>query len=342
MILYCLLIFHLTFTVIISSSSPIVLKLKETDQRTYTTNICMGGGDSLNCNDLHVALIENEISVYKNCRYRPSLSSSSKFISDLSSPSALYTDTVILIDPLTNETTSFETYIEEIFIKNNKKNGFFGLGRAKDNNNELSLINQLYRIANHKKAFYIDTKHKELIIGTYPSIANTRKIKFINFNSNNNEKKYVSKVDSAFFKGSNNEYLRYEINSMFEFCLSNSGIQVPKDFALFVFDNYLGHVIRNNTCKVVNNDGFLFVRCGWYYKYESDDNLNDITFIFDNKVSMRLSWENLFTKFDSEVYFLIVYNPHIDSFSFGYPFFNRYVMLVDEDRKQIGFYAHRD
>ena len=336
MILYCLLTFSFTFII----SSPIVLKLKETNQRTYTTNICMGG-DLLNCNDLQVALIENEISVYRNCRYRPTLSSSSKFIADLSSPSALYTDTVILIDPLTNETVSFETYIEEIFLQNNKKNGFFGLGRAKDDN-QLNLINQLYKIANDKKAFYIDTKRKEIIIGTYPSIISSRKIKFINFNSSVDEKKYVSKVDSAYFKSSNNEYLHYELNSMFEFCLSNSGIAVPKDFALFLFDNYLGHVISNNTCKVINNDDFLFVRCGWYYQYETDSNLTDITFIFDNKVSMRLSRENLFTKFDSEVYFLIVYNPHIDSFSFGYPFFNRYVMLIDEDNKQIGFYSHQN
>ena len=74
----------------------------------------------------------------------------------------------------------------------------------------------------------------------------------------------------------------------------------------------------------------------------NDTSLNDITFIIENKVSMRLSRENLFTEFEDDIYFLILYNPSVKEYTFGYPFFTKYVLLIDEDNKRFGIYSHNN
>ena len=331
----------LSLLIINISPEPIVLKLEETEYRVYTTNVCIGGGDTLICDDLHVVLNENDITVYNTCNYKPTLSITSKFIENLSDENALYKDTVILVDSITNESVLFEGVIKDMNVRKGSKRGLFGLGRDNDKD-VLSPLYQMYKIANDKKAFYIDTQRKEIVIGAYPQEVNKRKVKYFNFSDDNQSgNSFQLKMDSIYFKSKTHDYKQYNIPYTFTFCLNVNGLTVPRELAEFIFNDYLGYVIENQICKRVYTD-HIYVKCKKDYDYINDTSLNDITFIIESKVSMRLSRENLFVQFENDVYFLILYNPNVKEYTFGYPFFTKYVLLIDEDNKRFGIYSHNN
>lgn len=330
----------LSLLIIPISPEPIILKLEETEYRVYTTNVCIGGGDTLICDDLHIVLTDNNITIYNNCNYNPTLSITSKFVVNLSSDDALYKDTIILIDSTTNESVLFEGVIKDTDMRLGGRKGLFGLGRDNDKD-VLSPLYQMYKIANDKKVFYINTQRKEIVIGTYPPEVEQRKVKFFNFNNehNNNGNSFQLKMDSIYFKSNKYVYKQYNIPYTFTFCLNVNGITVPQDLAEFIFENYLGYLIENQICKKVYTD-HIYVKCKRDYDYINDTSLNDITFIIESKVSMRLSREHLFVQYEDDIYFLILYNPSVKGYTFGYPFFTKYVLIIDEDNKRFGIYSH--
>jgi hypothetical protein len=155
----------LSLLIIPISPEPIILKLEETEYRVYTTNVCIGGGDTLICDDLHIVLTDNNITIYNNCNYNPTLSITSKFVVNLSGDDALYKDTIILIDSTTNESVLFEGVIKDTNMRLGNRKGLFGLGRDNDKD-VLSPLYQMYKIANDKKVFLNNIKGERTYLKT--------------------------------------------------------------------------------------------------------------------------------------------------------------------------------
>ena len=242
---------------------------------------------------------------------------------------------------------SFLLLTNKVF--DNKYNSILGL-KYLDNNNLIinyNLIHQLYNNHNIKYcSFYIEFNNKNkgnLIIGNYPHLNEKEKYKIENF--------YLNKIDlnSKNFYYNINMYKLYYGNYLLNeeykitFSYENGLIKGPKYFQNYIENTFFNYYINLNKCnkfisnKLINN---IYYICN---DKEIIKNFKELNFrTRGNDFNFTLNYKDLFYNFNNKYYFLIFFvnndNDSNKNWEFGIPFFQKYKIIFDMEKKHIGYY----
>ncbi len=119
-------------------------------------------------------------------------------------------------------------------------------------------------------------------------------------------------------------------------------IDGSKDYYEKVYKNFFKDYLNKNICREVHlNDSLsrYYIECDDMIEYKNFPEL-----IFRNdflKYNFTFTYEDLFMKYKNKYYFLILFKWYIDKWNFGYPFFKKYQIFFDADRKIFGLYPNK-
>ena len=242
---------------------------------------------------------------------------------------------------------SFLLLTKKVF--ENKYNSIIGL-KYLDNNSLIinyNLIIQLFNSHNIKYcSFYIEFNNENkgyLIIGNYPHLNKKEKYKIENFLLNKinlNSKNFYYEINMYKFY-----YGNYLINEEYKitFSYENGLIKGPKSFQNYIENNFFNYYITFNKCyKFISNK----IKNNIYYFCNDKKILKNFKeLIFrtrGNDFNFTLNYKDLFYNFNNKYYFLIFFdNNDSDSnknWEFGIPFFQKYKIIFDMEKKHIGYY----
>ena len=207
----------------------------------------------------------------------------------------------------------------------------------------------LYQLKNRnkieKEVFslqYINNETGYLIIGDYPH----------NYDKNNYKEdnliyasvglpKEISQWSFVIDKIYSNDIL-IENNSNVNLNYEFGFIDGSKDYYEKVYLSFFQKYINDNICKEIQlNDSLsrFYIECDDTINYRSFPKLT-----FSNmflKYNFSFDHEDLFLKYNKKVYFLIVFRWFkSNKWNFGYPFFKKYQIFFDGDRKIFGLYLN--
>ncbi len=185
---------------------------------------------------------------------------------------------------------------------------------------------------------YLNNEEGELIIGGYPH-------------------EYDKKYDISKFKNTKAETRGAQVywDLRFQYFLSNK-----QNFRYFngQFDIAFGFIQANFIYKdYIINEFFQFKKSCMNYnnsKYDyficdSNENISDFPSLLLNNKELNFSFEfnykDLFIKKDNQIYFLIVFRNEysgIEYWILGKPFFKKYQLVFESDRKLIGIYIGKE
>ena len=182
-----------------------------------------------------------------------------------------------------------------------------------------------------------------LIIGNYPHLNKKEKYKIENF--------YLNKIDlnSKNFYYNINMYKIYYGNYLLNeeykitFSYENGLIKGPKYFQNYIENTFFNYYINLNKCnkfisnKLINN---IYYICNDKKIIKNFKELNFRT--RGNDFNFTLNYKDLFYKFNNKYYFLIFFvnndNDSNKNWEFGIPFFQKYKIIFDMEKKHIGYY----
>ena len=79
---------------------------------------------------------------------------------------------------------------------------------------------------------------------------------------------------------------------------------------------------------------------GWFFSNFDYRKLPKWTILFE-KFSLKLDPEDLFTFVEGNLFVLIASSPNRNLFHFGYPILNKFITIIDNNKKEIGFINHQ-
>ncbi len=196
-----------------------------------------------------------------------------------------------------------------------------------------------------KEVFSLEyTKENEgnLIIGDYLHYINNKQFKeddllYANVGLPKEITQWSFVIDKVYSNGfliENNT--KVQLNYEFGF------IDGSKDYYEKVYKKFFGDYIKKNICREVQlNDSLsrYYIECDEMIEYKNFPEL-----IFRNdflKYNFTFTYEDLFMKYKNKYYFLILFKWYIDKWNFGYPFFKKYQIFFDADRKIFGLYPNK-
>ena len=316
----------------------ITLNIIESSFKTYRIKVCIGSEEK--CDDLNLSFSLRDVSVYKNSKYKYEESKTCRKVYK-------YEDFYLLLDNL--RLPDFEGVIENTYVNFHydsviNKCGIIGLGKNKKDA-YVPIIEKIYSLLGGPRTFYIDTYKMVLGIGEYPEEYLKGNIKYCTMDNTKIgygcyfDSLYYKKTKSAQSENDQEEYVHLKIEETVLFDPAMNGITVPKETIENIIANYLKPLIDKRICTPRENTEFLYVRCKDSYDYEGDESISDLTFIFEG-FSLKLTKRELFSFYDDDVYFLIVFNKEQENITFGYPFLKKFAVVVDEESNRIGFYKY--
>ena len=207
-----------------------------------------------------------------------------------------------------------------------------------------NIINQLkQRKIINESVFYFtfnDYNNGDLIIGEYPHESNNDKFNkddFISFSiyiKDFNTQKYNFLFDKIFFND-----LEIENNIECDISIENGMIKVNKVLFEKIEEIFFEDYVKKNICeKVVLFNG--------NFSYICNEKLNvkkfkEVKFMI-RRINFILDGNDLFYKFENKYYFLIYYGNDSNNCVIGKPFFNKYTLIFEHDKKTIGFYNSKN
>ena len=207
-----------------------------------------------------------------------------------------------------------------------------------------NIINQLkQRKIINESVFYFtfnDYNNGDLIIGEYPHESNNDKFNkddFISFSiyiKDVNIQKYNFLFDKIFFNN-----LEIENNIECDVSIENGMIKVNKVLFEKIEEIFFEDYVKKNICeKVVLFNG--------NFSYICNEKLNvkkfkEVKFMI-RRINFILDGNDLFYKFENKYYFLIYYGNDSNNCVIGKPFFNKYTLIFEHDKKTIGFYNSKN
>ena len=196
-----------------------------------------------------------------------------------------------------------------------------------------------------KEVFSLEyTKENEgnLIIGDYLHNYNNKKFKeenllFASVGLPKEITQWSFVIDKVYSDGILIEnYTNVKLNYEFGF------IDGSKDYYEKVYKKFFGDYLNKNICREVQlNDSLsrYFIECDDMIEYKNFPEL-----IFRNdflKYNFTFTYKDLFMKYENKYYFLILFKWYIDKWNFGYPFFKKYQIFFDSDKKIFGLYPNK-
>ena len=133
-------------------------------------------------------------------------------------------------------------------------------------------------------------------------------------------------------------YKYYQINENYAtFDIGTNAIYVSKEFFDFLIDNYFSEQIKEQKCEVSQWSQYHFIKCEEDYNYIKDKRLGAISFVI-GKYTLKINPSILFSAFISKsTFFLMLYVETKRPWTFGYPLFNKYTVIFDDDKDIISF-----
>ena len=115
--------------------------------------------------------------------------------------------------------------------------------------------------------------------------------------------------------------------------------------ANFIYKNYLINEFFQfkNNCFIYNNTNYDYFICNSNEKISDFPKL--ILFHKDLNYSFEFNYKDLFIQKDNQLYFLIVFEKKSQSIEYwilGKPFFKKYQLVFESDRKLMGIYTEKE
>lgn len=317
------------------------LNIRKASANYITIPVCLG--IPRQCTDLVLSLVECDVVLFRSKDYFPDISETKSLILSIGADKVLYSDHLYFNDNLT---------INDLYItsgKNITKQGYLGLNRKRFEDFTLTvlfrapLIDRLYSKSGNKKIFYIDLNDLQLVIGDYPEVyfkkysqENKKIAKHCN-RINDRTSYYNCKGEMIYFTKANGNYAHHLVDSIITFDIGVNGIFVPKHFFDFLVNAYFFKQIQDQKCMVTGWSDFHFVKCEEEYNYLKDPSLHPISIVI-GKFTLKLEPKYLFSGFISKSnYFLMLYNENKKPWTFGYPLFEKYTIVFDDEKDIITF-----
>lgn len=326
--IYIYFLFNLLSVKTILAFSDFNFPLNKTNYNLFTIYTCFGKPQI--CGEALLSFLRTDIILYKNFNYKR------------------------ITPPIHEETTVYDGltlmngYRGQVYLPNVKftvtdtsynNNAIFGFGYLPPPNDQDTLINQLVVNFLRKKIFYIDTIENILVVGKYPNEQKLKQIKKCPIsNTKTYYRGYCCKIDSAYYLGTDNTFKQIMIESQVSFSPSSNMIYVSTSFMQHIIDNYFDtSLFKEGICKLINEEVVKYVQCNRDYNYKKDSRIKDITFVI-GEISIKLTKEDLFSEIKDSIYFMIAYFGGTQTWSFGYPFFNKYKLIIDLETEFIWFW----
>ncbi len=185
---------------------------------------------------------------------------------------------------------------------------------------------------------YLNNEEGEIIIGGYPH-------------------EYDKEYDISKFKNTKAEKrgaqvywdlkFQYYLTDKQDFRNCHAQFDISFGFikANFIYKNYLINEFFQfkNNCFIYNNTNYDYFICNSNEKISDFPKL--ILFHKDLNYSFEFNYKDLFIQKDNQLYFLIVFEKKSQSIEYwilGKPFFKKYQLVFESDRKLIGIYIGKE
>ena len=185
---------------------------------------------------------------------------------------------------------------------------------------------------------YLNNEEGEIIIGGYPH-------------------EYDKEYDISKFKNTKAEKrgaqvywdlkFQYYLTDKQDFRNCHAQFDISFGFikANFIYKNYLINEFFQfkNNCFIYNNTNYDYFICNSNEKISDFPKL--ILFHKDLNYSFEFNYKDLFIQKDNQLYFLIVFEKKSQSIEYwilGKPFFKKYQLVFESDRKLMGIYTEKE
>ena len=185
---------------------------------------------------------------------------------------------------------------------------------------------------------YLNNEEGEIIIGGYPH-------------------EYDKEYDISKFKNTKAEKrgaqvywdlkFQYYLTNKQDFRSCHAQFDISFGFikANFIYKNYLINEFFQfkNNCFIYNNTNYDYFICNSNEKISDFPKL--ILFHKDLNYSFEFNYKDLFIQKDNQLYFLIVFEKKSQSIEYwilGKPFFKKYQLVFESDRKLMGIYTEKE
>ena len=250
---------------------------------------------------------------------------------------------------------------KDIFIINNKKNSIFKfilsfkesyelyytgiIGLSYDTNNkDLIDYNFIHQLKENKiiekEIFFLEYKDEftgDFIIGQFPHEYNSNK-----YNKKKYKEIYPKIIDNRIQIILNDiSYGEHSIERLIDcvFSYEMSLLRGTSKYKEIVLNQFFNEYIKNNHCFNVTI-GLLGA-----YIYYCDDTINITKFkpliitTYESNITFELNYNDLFIKKGKYYFFLCYFFKSMSSsFLLGKPFFKKYMVVFNKEKKNIGFY----
>ena len=223
--------------------------------------------------------------------------------------------------------------------KRNKLNlGNLGLYyKPYSGNNSLNLIFQLKNknlISSLVYSFnFINDNEGDLYIGEYPHIFNKSYFNDFNLNNINVNLLFVwsSQFDKITFGNDIIEIKRFYLNS------SLGGIIGPKKFLDNIQKLYFNQKIKENKCKILNENIYIYFECNKDLDISDFPNLD--FYLKENNLNFNINYNDLFEVINDKLYCKLIFQKYNTlHWYLGIPFLKKYIVAFDQDKKLFTFY----
>ena len=195
-----------------------------------------------------------------------------------------------------------------------------------------NFLNQLYENnIIHSYTMFLNYNKSEIIIG----LTNLKYFDYISYKNPFNQfniifdtVKYQSKKDSILSDFGVEVILDFDFN----------GIYSPKSFYKIVNKFYFNEYILKGICSINNYElkpEIMYIKCQSELDYQNFPNISFYSKSLNK--TFELNAEDLFIKYNDTLYFLIYSKTYSTEWIFGYPFLKKYNILIDPEKKIIGF-----
>ena len=268
-----------------------------------------------------------------------------------------YGDSPYVPEPLTSDADeSKDSFIIDdknitldFFLYNkttNYESGVLGIGlkeKSEDFNN-YNFINQIKKLKMiNTFAFTIKYDKKDsgsLIIGEFPheydnKIYNNDYLKSIKSEISNEKQNFEISIQSIIF----NEQIIEKYFYSCDLVIENGLIRGTKSLKNY-FEEELLKKYLNKNCFKVEEDEIQTNSVNTFYYCNKHINVPNLKFISrEGEFTFELDEKDLIYKFKGNYYFLIYFNSLSDKCILGKPFFKKYQLTFDQEKKTISFYT---
>ena len=216
----------------------------------------------------------------------------------------------------------------------NRKKNIIGLHLRQINTiRDENFLNQLYEnniIQSY--SMFLDYNKSELIIG----ITNLKYFDYISYKNPFNEFNII--FDVVKYQSKNDKILNdfgAEVILNFDF----NGIYSPKSFYKIINKYFFNEYISKGICSINNYElkpEIMYIKCqSGKLNYQNFPNISFYSQSLNK--TFELNAEDLFITYNDTLYFLIYSKTYLTQWIFGYPFFKKYNILINPEKKIIGF-----